>query len=128
MEVQGTMMMEIQNEDDAFVKVAIDTEALNEGYQFKTHPNIDKQLHANEGILGLKDPNRPFPCGSPLGILKWRFQTKDESKVPIVINCWPSVSSGRILRLYRIRSLGRHGVRKRLHRHPVAFLPGTTNR
>ena len=93
MEVQGTMMMEIQNEDDAFVKVAIDTGA-NEGYQFKTHPNIDKQLHANEGILGLKDPNRPFPCGSPLGILKWRFQTKDESKVPIVINCWPSVSGG----------------------------------
>ena len=79
MEVQGTMMMEIQNEDDAFVKVKIDTGA-NEGYQFKTHPNIDKQLHANEGILGLKDPNRPFPCGSALGILKWRFQSRDESK------------------------------------------------
>ena len=61
MEVQGTMMMEIQNEDDAFVKVKIDTGA-NEGFQFKTHPNIDKQLHAHEGILGLKDPNRPFPC------------------------------------------------------------------
>ena len=29
------MMMEIQNEDDAFVKVKIDTGA-NEGYQFKT--------------------------------------------------------------------------------------------
>lgn len=93
MEVQGTMMMEIQNEDDAFVKVKIDTGA-NEGYQFKTHPNIDKQLHANEGILGLKDPNRPFPCGSALGILKWRFQSRDESKVPIIINCWPSVSGG----------------------------------
>jgi len=91
MEVQGTMMMEIQNEDDAFVKVKIES-GKNEGYQFKTHPNIDKQLHANEGILGLKDPNRPFPCGSALGILKWRFQTKDESKVPITINCWPSVS------------------------------------
>ena len=45
-------------------------------------------------MLGLKDPSRPFPTGSELGILKWRMQTKDDSMVPITINCWPSVSGG----------------------------------
>jgi hypothetical protein len=60
--------------------------------QFKTHPNIDKALHARENILGLKDPNRPFPTGSPLGVLKWRMQATDESMVPLSINCWPSTS------------------------------------
>lgn len=36
-------------------------------YQFKTHPNIDKALYANDSTLGLKDPSRPFPTGAPLG-------------------------------------------------------------
>ena len=94
MEVQGTMMLEIRGgEEDAFIRVGVATGA-NEGFQFKTHPNIDKQLHAEQGILGLKDPNRPFPMGSPLGVLKWRYQTRDESRVPLAINCWPSVSGG----------------------------------
>ena len=94
MELQGTMMLEIKGgEEDAFIRVAVATGA-NEGFQFKTHPNIDKAMHAAEGVLGLKDPARPFPMGSPLGILKWRYQTRDESKVPLSINCWPSVSGG----------------------------------
>lgn len=94
MELQGTMMLEIKGgEEDAFIRVAI-AAGDNEGFQFKTHPNIDKALHASEGVLGLKDPNRPFPMGSPLGILKWRYQTRDESMVPLSINCWPSVSGG----------------------------------
>lgn len=31
-------------------------------------------------------------AGSELGVLKWRFQSKDESLVPLAINCWPSAS------------------------------------
>ena len=94
MELQGTMMLEINGgESDAFIRVQI-AQGANPGFQFKTHPNIDKQLHASEGVLGLKDPNRPFPTGSPLGILKWRYQTTDESQAPLSINCWPSVSGG----------------------------------
>ena len=94
MELQGTMMLEIRGgEEDAFIRVGVAT-GPNEGFQFKTHPNIDKALHASQGVLGLKDPNRPFPTGSPLGVLKWRYSTRDESKVPLSINCWPSVSGG----------------------------------
>eukprot|EP00959_Pyramimonas_sp_CCMP1952_P177770 3715531-Pyramimonas_sp.AAC.1 len=77
MEVQGTMALEVINEDDAFIHIQIETGA-NKGYQFKTHPNIDKGLYSRNNILGLKDPNRPFPAGSPLGVLKWRMQTNDE--------------------------------------------------
>lgn len=93
MEVQGTMLLSVQNEDDAFVRVEINT-GDNRGFQFKTHPNIDKGLYSSENVLGLKDPNRPFPTGSALGILKWRLQTQDESVAPLTINCWPSASGG----------------------------------
>ncbi|KAM7257917.1 hypothetical protein ACFE04_013658 [Oxalis oulophora] len=58
---------------------------------------MNKELFANANILGLKDPNRPFPTGqggdaSGVGLLKWRMQSTDESMVPFTINCWPSVS------------------------------------
>nr|XP_016498340.1 PREDICTED: coatomer subunit delta-like [Nicotiana tabacum] len=62
---------------------------------FKTHPNMNKELFSNENILGLKDPNRPFPTGQGgdgVSLLRWRMQTADESILPLTINCWPSVS------------------------------------
>ncbi|XP_031250572.1 coatomer subunit delta-like [Pistacia vera] len=58
---------------------------------------MNKELFTSENILGLKDPNRPFPTGQAgdvggVGLLKWRMQSVDESMVPLSINCWPSVS------------------------------------
>ncbi|XP_057976655.1 coatomer subunit delta [Malania oleifera] len=93
-DVQGTLSLQILNEDDAYIQVQVETRG-NSGILFKTHPNINKELFSNENILGLKDPNRPFPIGQAgdgVGLLKWRMQTVDESVVPLTINCWPSVS------------------------------------
>lgn len=75
LEVQGTMSLVVNNDDDAHIRVSV-TSGSNKGFQFKTHPNIDKNAYASSNVLGLKDPTRPFPTGSELGILKWRFQTK----------------------------------------------------
>eukprot|EP00252_Welwitschia_mirabilis_P008750 TRINITY_DN2088_c0_g1_i2.p1 TRINITY_DN2088_c0_g1~~TRINITY_DN2088_c0_g1_i2.p1 ORF type:complete len:529 (+),score=130.01 TRINITY_DN2088_c0_g1_i2:321-1907(+) len=98
LEVQGALALLIQQKEDGFIQVQIET-GSNNGFQFKTHPNINKELFSNENILGLKDPNRPFPAGTVgdgLGVelLKWRMQTTDEALVPLNINCWPSVSGG----------------------------------
>ncbi|KAJ4955749.1 hypothetical protein NE237_012532 [Protea cynaroides] len=95
-DVQGTLLLQILNQEDAFIQVQIQT-GENTGILFKTHPNINKELFSNENILGLKDPNRPFPTGQAgdaagVGLLKWRMQSVDESVVPLTINCWPSVS------------------------------------
>lgn len=93
LEVQGTMSLVVNHDDGAFICIAV-VSGANKNFQFKTHPNIDKAAYASSNTLQLKDPARPFPLGSELGILKWRMQTKDESLVPITINCWPSVSGG----------------------------------
>uniref|UniRef100_A0A5B6YVB7 Coatomer subunit delta n=1 Tax=Davidia involucrata TaxID=16924 RepID=A0A5B6YVB7_DAVIN len=93
-DVQGTLSLQLLNQDDGLIQVQIETGG-NPGILFKTHPNINKELFSNENILGLKDPNRPFPAGQAgdgVGLLKWRMQTVDESVVPLTINCWPSVS------------------------------------
>ncbi|KAL6351059.1 hypothetical protein AAG906_031645 [Vitis piasezkii] len=96
LDVQGTLSLQILNQEDGLIQVQIET-GSNPGILFKTHPNINKELFSNENILGLKDPNRPFPTGqggdaAGVGLLKWRMQSVDESDVPLTINCWPSVS------------------------------------
>jgi len=44
---------------------------------------VDRNLFINDGVIGLKDASRPFPIGQPLGVVKWRFQSKDENDVPL---------------------------------------------
>ncbi|EOX96901.1 hypothetical protein SCA6_005736 [Theobroma cacao] len=95
-DVQGTLSLQILNQEDGLIQVQIEN-GSNPGILFKTHPNMNKELFSNENILGLKDPNRPFPTGpagdaAGVGLLKWRMQSADESMVPLSINCWPSVS------------------------------------
>lgn len=95
-DVQGTLSLQILNQEDGLIQVQIET-GDNPGILFKTHPNMNKELFSNQNILGLKDPNRPFPTAASgdtagVGLLKWRMQSADESMVPLSINCWPSVS------------------------------------
>ncbi|XP_031284637.1 coatomer subunit delta-like isoform X2 [Pistacia vera] len=95
-DVQGTLSLQILNQEDALIQVQIETGG-NPAILFKPHPNMNKELFTSENILGLKDPNRPFPTGQAgdaggVGLLKWRMQSADESMVPLSINCWPSVS------------------------------------
>ncbi|KAL2324039.1 hypothetical protein Fmac_023097 [Flemingia macrophylla] len=88
---------EIEREDNGDYNSCMVQTGENQAITFKTHPNMNKELFANEYILGLKDPNRPFPTGQAsdaggVGLLKWRMQSTDESMVPLTINCWPSSS------------------------------------
>lgn len=52
-------------------------------FLFQTHPNIDKKLFASQSLIGLKNPEKPFPIGQDIGVLKWRFTTQDESFMPL---------------------------------------------
>ncbi|KAL0454483.1 UNVERIFIED_CONTAM: Coatomer subunit delta [Sesamum latifolium] len=93
-DLQGTLSLQILDQDHGFIQVQIETGG-NPGIIFKTHPNINKELFSGDNLLGLKDPNRPFPTGQTgdgVPLLKWRMQTGNESLVPLSINCWPSVS------------------------------------
>ncbi|KAG6754381.1 hypothetical protein POTOM_042420 [Populus tomentosa] len=85
-DVQGQLSLQILNPEDGLIQVQIEAGG-NPGVIFKTHPNMNKELFANENILGLRDPSRPFPTGQTgdagVGLLKWRMQSADESMVPL---------------------------------------------
>jgi hypothetical protein len=90
MDVKGSLNLLISSEDAAKVKLnlsalpgfaeSFDTKSL----QFKYHPNLARATGGPlEEVIKLKDPNRSWPVGTPLGVLRWRATTKDESLVPL---------------------------------------------
>lgn len=92
LEVHGLITLRIMDEQFARIKVLLDT-CSEKGVQIQTHPNIDKELFKSSHQVVLKNPSKPFPLNSDVGVLKWRFQTQDEKMVPLSINCWVSESS-----------------------------------
>lgn len=89
LEVLGVLYVNIATEEDAKIKIAL-TNNDSRNLQLQTNPNIDKNLFKNNSIIGLRDPSKCFPTSTDVGVLKWRFQSQDESEIPLTINCWPS--------------------------------------
>lgn len=92
LEVKGMMTLLITDPASAFIRVHF-TKRDDPNINFQSHPNVDKKLMSTESIIALKSADKPFPVGTELGVLKWRFQTTDEASIPLTINCWPNVNS-----------------------------------
>ncbi|ESO83359.1 hypothetical protein LOTGIDRAFT_236678 [Lottia gigantea] len=89
LEVHGIVQLKINDDKFGRIKLAVQN---NDGrnVQIQTHPNVDKRLFTSSSIVGLKNPDKPFPLNQDIGVLKWRFQSQEESAMPLSINCWPS--------------------------------------
>lgn len=91
LEVLGVLLVNIASDDFARIRIAL-RNGDNRALQLQTNPNIDKTLFKNNSTIGLKDTTKSFPTGTDVGVLKWRFQTQEETEIPLTINCWPSES------------------------------------
>jgi len=88
-ELLGLITLHIGDEKWGRIRVQLKNQD-NHGVQLQTHPNVDKELFKLRSQIGLKQPAKPFPLHTDVGVLKWRLQGTDESLVPLLINCWPS--------------------------------------
>jgi len=88
MEIQGILKLRITDSAFGMIKVQVDNQETKP-IQMQTHPNVDRDLWRSCGQIGMKMSNKPFPTNTDVGVLKWRFQTADESFTPLSINCWP---------------------------------------
>jgi len=93
MEILGLMTLRVSDENCGRIKLMLQA-TNNKNIQMQTHPNIDKELFRSRTVIGLKNPAKPFPLNTGVGVLKWRFQTQDEAAIPLSINCWPSENGG----------------------------------
>lgn len=94
LEIKGDMNLQVSDPDSAKIKLILGpvNEDFGNELQFKQHPNVAK-FAGSDRVIALKDPSRSFPVGQSLAVLKWRYSGKDESHIPLSINCWPTPSN-----------------------------------
>lgn len=81
-ELSGMLTLRISDEKFGKIRVHLEN-SDHRGIQLQTHPNVDKELFRNKHQIGLKNPAKPFPLNTDVGVLKWRLQTTDESALPL---------------------------------------------
>ncbi|KAI8082782.1 uncharacterized protein BX664DRAFT_301207 [Halteromyces radiatus] len=89
LEVKGVLTLKISDPSLGRIRLALDA-TDDPAIQFKTHPNVDKNLFKNEKAVQMRDPTRAFPINQNLEVVRWRFISQDETAVPLAITCWPS--------------------------------------
>lgn len=87
-EVKGDLNLTINEPEYSRIFIRLN-QGDNRRFNFKPHPNINKSRFDKERVIALM-PNKAFPTGNPLGILKWRFVADDENLVPLAVTCWPT--------------------------------------
>ncbi|KZP27715.1 hypothetical protein FIBSPDRAFT_780635 [Athelia psychrophila] len=93
MELKGDMNLQITDASQSKIKILLAPPAVDFGadMQFKQHPKVAR--FGEDRVIVLADPSRGFPVGQSIAVLRWRYVGKDESYVPLSINCWPSPSN-----------------------------------
>ena len=76
------LMLRISDENFGKVKLQLQTPSKS-AIQIQPHPNIDKELLRARSQIAMKNPAKPFPTNTDVGVLKWRFQTTDDSLIPL---------------------------------------------
>lgn len=90
----GRIKVHIKNEDSRGIQLQVNFILIFKScklmtvfksfiYKLQTHPNVDKELFRSTGCVGLKNPAKPFPLHTDVGVLKWRFQTTADSSIPL---------------------------------------------
>lgn len=87
--VNGFVHLHVNDEGASKIRVQM---ANNDsrGAGLQTHPNIDKKQWQSSGMIAMKNPDKGFPVGMDVGVLKWRLQNQEEDALPLSINCWPN--------------------------------------
>lgn len=90
MEIKGFVFATVS--DAAVNKIQISsTTNSDKAVSFQTHPNVDKKAWAKDNTIVLKN-SKPYPDGTEVGVLKWKFKTDDESLIPMSVTCWPTIN------------------------------------
>jgi hypothetical protein len=93
-EVKGDLNLKIS--DPSLTKLSLALLA-NEGplkAQFRTHPNIDKNLFTSEKRIQLKDTTKKFPSNNSIAVLRWRATAPADTAdiLPITFTVWVNKS------------------------------------
>ena len=91
--VKGDLQLKISDPSLSKVKLDLKADATNNA-QFRTHPNVDKNLFNQSKIIRLRDPAKGFPTNQSVGVLRWASSAaSDPSTIPISFTVWVNQGS-----------------------------------
>ncbi|KAI1014015.1 hypothetical protein LB504_008536 [Fusarium proliferatum] len=87
--ISGDLVLRISDPSLTKIKLGLQAEASH-GVQFRTHPNVDRNLFNGSKIIQMSNTARGFPVNNAVGVLRWRASPKvdDASACPITFTVW----------------------------------------
>jgi len=92
-EVRGELDVFVSKDAYQQVVVRLNPKCVGQGLDWKVHPNLNKPRFMENGTIQLRDPSKSFALNAPNGVLKWRLMSQDSSRLPLLVNCWPSAGA-----------------------------------
>ena len=92
--VKGDLQLRIS--DPTLSKVKLDlTATAAHGAQFRTHPNVDKNVFSNSKAIQMKDTSKGFPANQSVGVLRWSASAAADAVnvLPITFTVWTNQGS-----------------------------------
>lgn len=92
--ISGDLNLRISDATLTKVKLALNATPTH-GAQFRTHPNVDRNLFNSSKVIQMSNTARGFPVNNSVGVLRWRATPKadDTSAVPISFTVWVNKGS-----------------------------------
>ncbi len=92
--VSGDLTLRVT--DPSLTKIKLNLDATpSHGAQFRTHPNVDKNVFNSSKAIQMAKLDRGFPVNNAVGVLRWRATAKadDTSVLPISFTVWVNKGS-----------------------------------
>ncbi|KAK3313497.1 hypothetical protein B0H66DRAFT_577500 [Apodospora peruviana] len=92
--ISGDLTLRIS--DPSLTKVKLNLDATpSHGAQFRTHPNVDKNLFNKSKTIQMANVAKGFPVNNSVGVLRWRASPKadDATALPISFTVWVNKGS-----------------------------------
>ena len=87
--ISGDLNLRVSDASLTKIKLNLDAQPTH-GAQFRTHPNVDKNLFNSSRIIQMTNTAKGFPVNQFVGVLRWRASPKvdDTASLPISFTVW----------------------------------------
>jgi coatomer subunit delta len=92
--VTGDLTLRVSDPTLTKLKLSLNANPTH-GAQFRTHPNVDRNLFTNSKVIQMSNTAKGFPVNQAVGVLRWRATPKvdDTSALPISFTVWVNKGS-----------------------------------
>ncbi|KFA45588.1 hypothetical protein S40293_09420 [Stachybotrys chartarum IBT 40293] len=94
--ISGDLTLRVSDPSLTKIKLSLQANASH-GAQFRTHPNVDRNLFNSSKVIQMSNVARGFPVNNAVGVLRWRATPKvdDSSACPITFTVWVNNDGGK---------------------------------